>query len=125
MKLQTTQKDGKLYGKLPDTGWVDIQFSSNDWKPRASGGYHPKFRKIGNVVFLQGQFATQNTLNAGTYNIVTTNLPKPQKQHTLASCSYLGELVCMWITGKTITFKLKNSLYDDIGVSIDSCYITD
>ena len=126
MKLQTTQKDGKLYGKLPDTGWIDIQFTSNDWKAREGSIYTPKFRKIGNIVFLQGQFATKQVLNAGNHSVYTTNLPPPSRQHTICTCSFLGNMINMWFTNNNITFKVyDNNFIDTIGVSIDSCYIAD
>lgn len=115
----------KYENATQDTGWTPIEFTSNDWKAReGSTMYAPKFRKIGDVVFLQGQFATNQILNPGTYNIVTTNLPAPDKQHTICTCSYTGKLVNMWIVGKTISLRVfDNNFNDAIGVSIDSCYI--
>lgn len=122
MKLQTTQKDGKLYGKLPDTGWINIQFSSNDWEARPN--YQPAFRKVGNIVFLKGQLLPKKSLNAGNYNISMTNLPTPSVQHTFSSISYNGTLLNFWLVNQVLTLRLFSSNYSDpVGVSIDSSYI--
>lgn len=124
MKLQTTQKDGKLYGKLPDTGWINIQISSNDWEARQN--YQPAFRKIGNIVYLKGQLMPKSSLNAGNYNINMSNLPKPSTQHTFSSISYNGTLFNIWLVNQTLTLRLYSNNYTDpVGISIDSCYIAD
>ena len=63
MKLQTTQKDGKLYGKLPDTGWVDITLQNGVTARDSTNTYKPQIRRIGNIVFLKGQIKIPANIN--------------------------------------------------------------
>lgn len=60
-ELQTTQYNNKLYGKLPDTSWIELPISTADfenfsWEKLA-------YRKIGNVVYLHGGGKLSNLQN--------------------------------------------------------------
>lgn len=44
----------ELEEKLEDTGWVDLEFSSDFENYNGTAGNNPKYRKIGNIVMLQG-----------------------------------------------------------------------
>ena len=44
----------ELEEKIADTGWVDLEFSSNFENHGGTASNNPKYRKIGNVVMLQG-----------------------------------------------------------------------
>lgn len=106
-----------------DTGWINIQFTSNDWKERDSGGYAPKYRILNNVLYLQGQFATKQALNAGIHVINTTNLPMPKNQYSFCSVGFSGEVFTGWIIGNAISIRTFTDSYSDgIGVAIDGCY---
>ena len=40
--------------KLADTGWIDLEFSSDFENYNGTASNNPKYRKIGNIVMLQG-----------------------------------------------------------------------
>lgn len=107
MKLQTTQKDGKLYGKLPDTGWVDLNpyLNSNDFTVRS--GFPIGIRKIGNRVYLKGIVYNPQNLSTAN-NSILTNIPakfRPTIQYTIGGCSGNLAKFNMWInTGGALRY---------------------
>ena len=44
----------ELEEKLEDTGWIDLEFSSDFENYNGTASNNPKYRKIGNIVMLQG-----------------------------------------------------------------------
>lgn len=44
----------ELEEKLEDTGWIDLEFSSDFENYNGTKSNNPKYRKIGNIVMLQG-----------------------------------------------------------------------
>ena len=52
MKMQVVKKDSKYYGKLPDTGWIELPISTADFENWSWEKL--SYRKIGNVVYLHG-----------------------------------------------------------------------
>lgn len=44
----------ELEEKLEDTGWIDLKFSSNFENYNGTKSNNPKYRKIGNIIMLQG-----------------------------------------------------------------------
>ena len=44
----------ELEEKIADTGWKDLKFSSNFENYNGTASNNPKYRKIGNIVMLQG-----------------------------------------------------------------------
>lgn len=98
MKLQTTQKDGKLYGKLPDTGWVDLSpyINSSDFTVRS--GFPVGIRKIGNRVYLKGIVYNEATLS-GVSTIFSgiSNTYRPSIQHTVSGCNGAFVPFSLWI----------------------------
>ena len=111
---------------IEDTGWIPIEYTSNDWQERDNNVYRPRYRKIGKVVFLQGQFATKQTLNAGSHNITVSNLPIPVYQHSFSKVSFGGKIANCWFSGNTMTIRIfENNYSDTIGFDIDSCYIAE
>ena len=44
----------ELEEKIADTGWIDLEFSSNFGNYNGIASNNPKYRKIGNIVMLQG-----------------------------------------------------------------------
>lgn len=44
----------ELEEKLEDTGWIDLEFSSDFENYNKTKSNNPKYRKIGNIVMLQG-----------------------------------------------------------------------
>lgn len=44
----------ELEEKIADTGWIDLEYSSDFENYNRTASNNPKYRKIGNVVMLQG-----------------------------------------------------------------------
>ena len=108
---------------INDSGWIDMTFTSNDWQARGSGVYHPKFRVIGNVVYLQGQFATKQTLNAGIHTITISNIPTPKNQYSFSTVAFGGQVFNCYLVGNVLSIKTFTANYSDsIGVQIDGSY---
>ena len=67
--------------KLADTGWKDLNFSSNF--ENYSGTGNPKYRRIGNIVMLQGLATPVEKTPADSAKVVLFTLPeeiRPSKE---------------------------------------------
>ena len=110
-----------------DTGWVTITFDTNTYfSARSGAGYAPKYRKIGNVVYLQGQFQVKSALTGLTnYTITNMNLPAPDHQYSFTTGGYQENIATGWLVNNTMTIRpYKNWGVDTIGIAIDGCYIS-
>lgn len=113
--------------KVSDTGWVTITLGSNNYLSARSGAdYAPKYRKIGNVVYLQGQLKVTSAMNAKTnYTISLSNIPTPAYQTSFVTGNYGGVVANAWISGTTLAIRPYGAVStEDVGFQIDTCYIT-
>ena len=71
----------ELEEKIADTGWVDLEFSSKF--ENYSGTGNPKYRRIGNVVMLQGVATPVNKTSGDSSELELFTIPeeiRPSKE---------------------------------------------
>lgn len=71
----------ELEEKLADTGWKDLKFSSNFENFRGTG--NPKYRRIGNIVMLQGVATPVNKTPGDSSELELFTIPeeiRPSKE---------------------------------------------
>ena len=109
-----------------DGEWIPITFDNNNYFS-ARSGYVPKYKKVGKVVYLNGQFSIKASLNAlQNYAISNTNLPQPKYQYSFITGAYSKTPAVGWIYGNSITFRpYETAVADAIGFAIDGCYLID
>ena len=69
--------------KLADTGWVDLEFSSNFENYNGTASNNPKYRRIGNVVILQGIATPVNKTSGDSSELELFTIPeeiRPSKE---------------------------------------------
>ena len=120
-----TQEIENIKSSIEETQWTNISFTSTYWNARS--GYEPKFKKIGNVVYITGQVVPKQNLNALTnYGLTASNLPTPTYQHSFTTSTYGGVVATGWISGNSITIRPFSAIpsTEVVGCAIDGCYIT-
>lgn len=78
MKMQVVKKDNKYYGKLPDTGWIDMSSYINTENFAARPGMPPQVRKIGNVIYWRGEVYCIKAVSS-TQAQILKNIPSRYK----------------------------------------------
>ena len=66
----------EILNAIDDTGWVDLEFSSNFENYNGTASNNPKYRKIGNVVMLQGIATPTEDLTVGSTETEMFILPE-------------------------------------------------
>ena len=100
-----------------DTGWVDMTQYINTTYFRARPNYEPKARRIGNVVYWQGEVYCHTSLNTNSAEILKEipTLFKPAYQHSVSGFPFAyggdGEPYNIFIdANKIINVSQKNNI---------------
>jgi len=125
--VQLKDTNSNIFPKLYDSGWQDLEFTSDYWQNR-NDKFKMKFRQIGNIVKLSGMIKPKTTIPAGEHYITVLNLPTfSESQLNFSSISYHnGKVVNGWLYNYELccrTFE-EMTTADNIGFAVEIVYIT-
>lgn len=87
----------ELEEKLEDTGWIDLEFSSNFENYNGTKSNNPKYRKIGNIVMLQGVATPVKTISGSSTEIEMFTLPEEVHPPKEFLCICQGTSMNRWL----------------------------
>lgn len=98
----------ELEEKIADTGWKDLKFSSNFENYNGTASNNPKYRKIGNVIMLQGVATPVKAISGSSTEFEMFTLPEEVHPSKEFLCICQGTSMNRWLltvsTNGRVTF---------------------